>query len=112
MSMPSDEVGDTEIVLPVDSGGAEAREGWSFVALIAHDGVEPPATYPDGDARAAWAAVSALWHPVLLAEASGLPRIESVDAPSPPAPREVRVVAGGRFDRLPSGYQTQAADTG
>ncbi len=41
---------------------------------------------------------------------SSLPRIEPVDSPSSPGAREVRVVATGVFDRLPSGYQTQAED--
>jgi len=112
MSMPSDEVGEAEVVVPGDAGETQAREGWSFVALIPHDGVEPPANFSDADARSVWAVVSALWHPILLAEASGLPTVESVDSPSPPAPRQVRLAAAGSFERLPSGYQTQAADAG
>ena len=54
--------------------------------------------------------MSALWHPSLLARAAGLPRIESVDSPSPPGAREIRVIASGAADRLPSGYNTQAED--
>ncbi|MCA1686553.1 MAG: glycosyl hydrolase family 38, partial [Planctomycetia bacterium] len=80
--------------------------------LIDHDGAEPPPGLPDGEAQATWCAVSAVWHPALLAVASSLPRIESITSPTPPGPREVRVVAGGQFDRLPSGYATQAMDSG
>ena len=64
----------------------------------------------DDLAQAVWCAVSALWHPSLLARAAGLPRIESVDSPSPPGAREIRVIASGAGDRLPSGYKTQAED--
>ena len=49
-----------------------------------YDGQEPPATVSDELAMGVWCAVSALWHPSLLARAAGLPRIESVDSPSPP----------------------------
>jgi alpha-mannosidase len=41
-----------------------------------------------------------------------LPRIENVEWPSPPSAREVRVIAEGAVDRLPSGYRTQAEDAG
>ena len=53
-----------------------------------------------------------MWHPSILARAAGLPRIESVDSPSPPGPREIRVIASGAGDSLPSGYRTQAEDGG
>src|SRR2546423_3218047 len=86
--------------------------GWTLVTLIAHDGQEPPANLPDGAALAAWCAVSAPWHPSLLAHADALPRIEDVDDPTPPGPNEVRVFAEGTANRLPSGYQTQAEDAG
>jgi alpha-mannosidase len=85
---------------------------WTLVALIADDGQEPPVDLSEAAAMGAWCAVSALFHPALLAQAGALPRIESVDAPSPPGPDEVRVLAGGTADRLPSGYHTQAADAG
>ena len=88
------------------------REGWTLVALITGDGCEPPANLPEREALGAYAAVSALWHPSLLARASALPRIESVESPAPPEPRELRVIAAGTLDRLPSGYQTQAEDAG
>jgi len=85
-------------------------DGWALFALVPYDGHEPPATVSDDLAQAVWCAVSALWHPSLLARSAGLPRIESVDSPSPPGAREVRVIATGAADRLPSGYKTQAED--
>jgi alpha-mannosidase len=57
-----------------------------------------------------WCAVSALWHPSLLARASELPKIEPIESPSSPGPRDLRVIAGGAWDQLPSGYRTQAED--
>ena len=72
-----------------------ARDGWALIALVPYDGQEPPAAVSDELAQAVWCAVSALWHPSLLARAAGLPRIESVDSPSPPGAREIRVIASG-----------------
>jgi alpha-mannosidase len=89
-----------------------AADRWSIVALIASNGVEPPTTLTDAEAAAAWCAVSVAWHPALLSACGELPRVEDVDAPSPPGPREVRLVAGGLVERLPSGYATQAEDVG
>ena len=94
--------------------GAPGRAGggWILVALIADDGQEPAAHLSDRAALAAWCAVSALWHPALLAQARELPRIENVDYPSSPGPNEVRVLAEGMTERLPSGYLTQVEDAG
>ena len=100
-------VGEIEISQPV---AIPAREGWALIALVPFDGQEPPATVTDDLATGVWCAISALWHPSLLARADGLPRIESVDSPSPPGAREIRVIATGAGDRLPSGYRTQAED--
>ena len=63
-SRPCDpaEPGQDAPVSPGPTGG-----GWSLVALIANEGVEPPAGLPDRDALATWCAVSTLWHPSLLA---------------------------------------------
>src|SRR5216117_171088 len=52
------------------------NNGWTLIALIPHDGREPPANTTDELARAVWCAISALWHPSLLARASDVPRIE------------------------------------
>jgi alpha-mannosidase len=95
---------------PVESEAS--REGWSLITLVPHDGKEPPHNVGDLLARAVWCAVSAPWHPSLLARARVLPRIEPVESPSPPGPREVRIIAEGAADRLPSGYRTQAEDAG
>jgi alpha-mannosidase len=88
------------------------EEGWSLIALVPHDGREPPAGVSEDLASSVWCAVSAIWHPSLLARARELPRIESIDSPTAPGPREVRVIAGDSGDRLPSGYRTQAEDAG
>jgi alpha-mannosidase len=92
-------------------GPAEAvPDGWVFIALVPHDGCEPPAQIGDQLASEVWCAVSALWHPSLLCRAAGLPRIEPIEYPGAPGPREVRVIPGGVWDQLPSGYRTQAED--
>ena len=80
--------------------------------MIAHNGVEPPATWSDALAQGSWAAVSAPWHPSILARLTALPTIESVDGPTAPGPREARIVAEGMRDSLPSGYRTQVEDSG
>ena len=87
-----------------------ARDGWALIALVPFEGREPPAQVSDELAQAVWCAVSALWHPSLLASATQLPRVEPIESPSPPGEREIRVVAGGLWDQLPSGYRTQAED--
>ncbi len=99
-----DLVGQTEPLIP--------RSGWKLVTLIPHVAQEPPAGLDDVLAQAIWCAATALWHPSLLARAAELPTIESVEMPSAPAPKEIRVVAAGTLDRLPSGYRTQVADAG
>jgi alpha-mannosidase len=103
------EVG-AEVVEVARTAIEPAADAWTLIAMVPYDGQEPPATASDDLARAVWCAVSALWHPSLLARAVGLPRVESVDAPSPPGSREIRVIATGAGDRLPSGYTTQAED--
>jgi alpha-mannosidase len=106
-----------EEVEPDTERAAEAeplpvRTGWTLVSLIPHDGKEPPADLVDELAQAAWCAVSTPWHPALLSRAAELPRIEPIDAPTPPAAKEIRVVAGRGLEGLPSGYRTQAEDAG
>src|SRR5207248_29647 len=83
-----------------------------LIALIAGDGREPAADLSDRDASAAWAAVSAPWHPAILARLDELPRIESEDTPSPPEPGDLRTLATGSGHRLPSGYRAQAEAAG
>ena len=92
--------------------GPREGEGWSVVSLIVHNGIEPPASFTDPLAEGSWAAVSAPWHPAVLARLAALPTIEAVDGPSSPGPREVRIVAFGQVEQLPSGYRTQVEDAG
>ncbi len=82
------------------------------VAILPDAGREPAATLTDDDALAAWVAATAPWHPALLARAEALPRIEDVDTPSPPEPRDVRLVALGAGTRLPIEHRTAAETTG
>ncbi len=110
MSMPTDDPMESALEAPetpVRRGG-----GWSLIALVAGDGCEPPPGSSEAEALGAWCAVTALWHPSFLTRADALPRIESVDGPSPPGPREVRIVAEGTLERLPSGYRTEAEEAG
>jgi alpha-mannosidase len=89
-----------------------AREGWLLIALVPYHGQEPPPDASDELAQAVWCAVSALWHPAILARAAALPRIEPIESPSTAAARELRVIPSGSWDRLPSGYRTAAEDAG
>src|SRR4051812_34323797 len=107
MSMPSSDPNE-----PGPDATGPSGSGWTLIALLADPGAEPPAGLSDRDALATWCAVSTLWHPSLLARSDTLPRMEEVDSPSPPGPREVRVLAAGMAERLPSGYRTQAEDAG
>ena len=105
MEEPSIETSDQR-----ESAPGRTHEGWSLIALLPYDGYEPPGTTSDAVAQAVWCAATALWHPTILARANGLPRFESIDSPSPPGAREIRIVPTGASDRLPSGYRTQAED--
>ena len=96
---------------PAESTRAE--DGWSLIALVPHDGQEPPASLSDELARSVWCAVSAIWHPSLLAARRELPRIESIESPiaarararsaSSPATRAIGFrPATGRRPRTPA----------
>lgn len=87
-----------------------APAGWALIAMVPFEGREPPAQVSDELAQAVWCAVSSLWHPALLSTAAQLPKLEPIESPSPPGAREIRVIAGGLWDQLPSGYRTQAED--
>jgi alpha-mannosidase len=93
-----------------DRGDSPGR--WRVITLLANDGQEPPPDLSDGDARSAWAAVSAPWHPAVLAASKALPAQEDAAFASSPAADEVRLVAAGARGRLPSGHDTGAADAG
>lgn len=88
------------------------RSGWMLVALIPNDGKEPPAHYADAAAEALWSALTALWHPALLAGAARLPRIEPIQDPSAPMPGELRLAAGGELGLLPSDFRERAEIAG
>ncbi len=83
-----------------------------LIALAPFDGQSPPESASDALALEVWLAVSAIWHPSLLAVVAELPRVEDLAAPSPPGAREIRVLPGSVRDQIPSGYQTSAADLG
>ncbi len=87
-------------------------DGWSLTALVPYDGREPPASASDELAQAVWCTVSAIWHPALLVQLRALPRIEPLESPTSPGPREIRILPTGAEDLLPSGYRTQAEDAG
>ena len=94
-----------EVIAPV----ADAPK---LVAMIEHDGQEPPRTLPDRQAEATWAAVSALWHPALLSRCEALPGISGITFPEVPEPREVRVIAEGAGSRLQPDYRDVARQAG
>lgn len=81
-----------------------------LISLIPYDGEEPPPALGDTDALAIWAAVSAPWHPEVLARLVDLPRIEPLDSPFTPGPDELRIVPAGMAGRLPAGYCPGADD--
>lgn len=97
---------------PVSASEPERTGDWTLVAMLPHDGLEPPASVSEELALAVWCAASAMWHPSLLDHLAALPRIEPIESPTPPAPREVRIVPSGAGDLLPSGYRTQCEDAG
>jgi alpha-mannosidase len=88
------------------------RTGWRLICLIPHDGKEPFASLADDLAQACWSAVSALWHPSILARSADLPKLEQIETPTAPAAREIRIFPSGARERLPSGYLTQSEDAG
>ncbi len=109
----SESAPETETVVEPAIGSEPVRAGeWTIAAMLPHDGQEPPASVSDDLAQAVWCAVSSMWHPSVLNQLRTLPRIESIESPTPPAPREIRVVPSGAGDLLPSGYRTQADDVG
>ena len=79
---PTETAAASEPAVVPEAPPAPPRTGWRLVALIPNDGKQPPADLSDATAQNAWCAVSALWHPSLLARASGLPTIEPIEDPS------------------------------
>ena len=82
------------------------------ISLIPHANQEPSTDLTDDQALATWIAVTALWHPAILAKAEVLPRVENITDPSSPDPSDLRLIAAGASDRLASGHRTQAEDAG
>src|SRR5262245_30513693 len=72
------------IAAPATTDSESGTVGWALIAMVPFDGREPPADVSDELAQATWCAVSALWHPSLLAHAAALPRVEPVESPSSP----------------------------
>jgi len=92
---------------PIDFG-----PGLRPVAIVPGAGREPPADLTEPDALAAWEATTSAWHPAILARSEALPRVEDVESPTLSEPRELRFLAAGASDRLPSGYRTGLEDAG
>lgn len=107
-SLPASD-GSLEPDLPVES---EPIIGPSMIILIANDGREPKVHGPESDACSLWIAVSAPWHPVLLSHFGALPRYDSASDAHAPRPGDVVAFPSGASAMLPSGFRTQAEDTG
>ena len=90
----------------------EKLEAPRLIAMIDYDGREPPRNHPEREAEAAWAAVSSLWHPSLLAVCDELPGIEGVEFPAVPEFRETRVMAEAAASRLPADYRRMIESIG
>lgn len=101
-----------ESVEPSPESPEEPKGRWQIITMLPNDGQEPSSDCTDGDARAAWVAVSAPWHPALLAVSRGLPTLEDAAYASTPSADEARLVSAGARELLPSGHETQAADAG
>ena len=73
------------------------------ISLVPLDGREPPATLDEAEAEGAWAAISAPWHPAILARIDALPQVVDAGVAQLPEPGDVLVLAAGAWARLPSG---------
>ncbi len=71
-------------------------------------------THASASLRASTALVtaSAPWHPAFVAEAGAIPRFEAIESPTSPESHEIRITPEAYQEALPSGYRTQAADSG
>ena len=81
-----------------------------LIALVPFEGREPPRQVSDELAQAVWCAVTSLWHPALLSSCRGIAPNRADRISIATGAREIRVIAGGLWDQLPSGYRTQAED--
>ncbi len=103
---------ETPAAAPDPEAAVAEPTGPRVITLRPHEAQEPPATWPDSEAQAVWVAVSAPWHPALLARVAGLPGVEPIDSPGGAEVAEIRLVPQGLLGRLPSGLATQAHDAG
>ncbi|WP_161602163.1 glycosyl hydrolase family 38 [Tautonia marina] len=82
------------------------------VVMIADSGRRPEDPIDEAEALIVWSAVSAAWHPNILARLDEIPIVEDVDAPGVPAPGEVRLIAGRGVGHVNYGYREQASEIG
>ncbi len=94
----------------METSGEELPPSRRLIVMVEHPGKEIPQSFPESQAEAAWAAISAAWHPALLARVDSLPIIEGVEFPPYPDPGDVRIVAQGAGQRLPQDYRQLATD--
>ena len=71
-----------------------------LIAVIPDDGSEP-AGLDERTAEALWAALSAPWHPALLARSGALPQVRDAAIVTIPDPGDVLLMAPGASARLP-----------
>ncbi len=81
----------------------ESRPARRVISLVPRDGSEPPADLSEPEALATWAAISAPWHPAILARLGVLPIVRDAGVAQVPEPRDVVVLAAGALGRLASG---------
>lgn len=82
------------------------------VVLIADSGRRPEDPIDEAEAAMVWAAVSAPWHPAILARLDTIPVVEDADAPGTPSPGEVRLIAGSGVGRVDYAYREGASEQG
>ena len=82
------------------------------IVMIADSGRRPAEPIDDAEAAIVWSAVSAAWHPAILARLGTIPTVEDVDAPGTPEAGEVRLVAGQGVGHIPHGYRDEGSGLG
>lgn len=101
-----------ESVTPAPANPGAAPAPGRLITLRPYEGQEPPAGWSDAEAEAVWIALTAPWHPALLARFDHLPEAASLDAPGTPESELVHILPRGLTGRLPEGFGTQALDAG
>ncbi|MEW4567810.1 glycosyl hydrolase family 38 [Tautonia sp. JC769] len=82
------------------------------VVMIADSGRRPEDPVDEAEALIVWSAVSAAWHPSILARLDEIPAVEDAEAPGTPAPGEVRLIAGRGVGYVDYGYRERASEIG